>query len=289
MDVKRKGKTGKRLNRSLKGDISLFIFLLTLGAFMVLPFVYSVLMSLKPMEELFLFPPKFFVRRPTFDNYLDFFKIVGNLWIPFSRYILNSVMIAVCVTSGNVIISSLAAFPLAKGDFPGRKIVYQVIVISLLFTSSVTGIMQYIVMVRLDMIDTMWALTLPFVATPLGVFLMRQFMVSLPDSLLEAAKIDGAGQFRTWAGIVMPNVRPAWLTLVVFAFQSSWAITGGNMVYTESLKPLPTLLGQIASSGISRIGAGTAASVIMMLPPVIALLLVQGNIIQTMAHSGIKE
>ena len=284
-----RGKSGKRLNRSIAGDVFLLVFLLLIGVFMVLPFVYSLLMSLKPMEELYLFPPRFFVRRPTADNFFDLSKLVNNMWVPFGRYLLNSFMISVCVTVGNVLIASAAAFPLAKGNFPGRKAVSEIVVVALLFTSSVTGIMQYVLMAKAGMIDTFFPLVLPYISTPLGVFLMRQFMVSLPDSLIEAAKIDGAGYVTTWWRVVMPNVRPAWLTLTVFAFQTSWAVTGGNMIFSESLKPLPTLLNQIASSGIGRAGAGAAAAVIMMIPPILIFLFVQSNIIETMAHSGIKE
>lgn len=283
------GHKKKRINRSLKGDLALLFWLLVLGAFMILPFIYSIVQSLKPVEELFLFPPRFFVRRPTLENYEMLFKLAGNLWVPFGRYALNSILVAAIVTSAHVILSSMAAFPLAKVKFPGSNLIFRVVLMSLLFVSQVTGIMQYVLMARAHMIDTFWALILPSVAAPLGLFLMKQFMMQIPEPMLEAAYIDGARPIYTWWHIVMPNVKPAWLTLSVFAFQSAWGITGGSFIYNESLKTLPTILSQIAASGIARAGVGAASAVVLMLPPAVLFIFTQSKIIETMTHSGIKE
>jgi ABC-type glycerol-3-phosphate transport system permease component len=144
-------------------------------------------------------------------------------------------------------------------------------------------------MAKLGMINTYWALILPSVAGTLGLFLMRNFMVSLPFSLIESANIDGAGLFRIFWQIVMPNVKPAWLTLLIFTFQGLWNGAGSRFIYTESLKVLPTILGQISSAGIARAGVGSAVAVVMMIPPIITFLLVESNVLETMAHSGIKD
>lgn len=278
-----------RLYRSLSGDITIFMLLLIVGVFMVLPFVYAIIQSLKPMNEQFIFPPRLYVVNPTLENYIMLFKLVGNLWVPFSRYAFNSIFISVAVTGLHVVIASTAAYPLAKAKFPGSKFLFEVIILALLFTSQVTGIMQYIILAKMHFVDTYFSLILPYVSAPLGLFLMKQFMSQVPDAVIEAARVDGSGSFKTCWLIVMPAVKPAWLTLIIFSFQSAWGITGYQFIYNESLKTLPTVLGQIASSGIARAGVGTAASVILMLPPVIVFILTQSNVLETMTHSGIKE
>lgn len=264
------------------------LLLLFLGAFMVLPLVYSAMQAFKPAEELFLFPPRFFVRRPSFGNFRDLIKATTTSVVPFGRYVINTGFSTVVITVVNVVLASMAGFALGKGRFPGSKAIIRIIITSLLFTSQVTGIIQYVIMAKLYMIDTYWAVILPHIATPMSLFLMVQFMGQVPDSLIEAARIDGAGLFRIWYAVVMPNVKPAWLTLTMFAFQSSWSLTSNNLIYSEELKMLPTALTQITSSGITYAGAGAASVFILMLPPIIVFMLLQSSMIQTMAHSGIK-
>lgn len=282
-------KSRKKYGGSLGGDIAIFVLLILLGIFMLFPIYLSVVQSLKPSEELFLFPPKLYVMAPTDQNFVDLLNTASNMWVPFSRYIFNSVFVAVVVTVSQLIFSSSAAYALAKGNFPGQKALNKIIEIALLFTSTVTFIMQYMVMATLGMIDTYLAITLPFIATPMGMYLMRQFMGQIPDSLIEAAKLDGAGHFRCCWQIVMPNVKPAWLTLMIFAFQGAWQITGYAFIYNEALKPIPTVLQQISASGIARAGVAAAAVVIIMIPPILVFILCQSSVMETMAQSGLKD
>lgn len=256
---------------------------------MLFPIYLSVVQSLKPSQELFLFPPKLYVMNPTTQNFTDLLNTASNMWVPFSRYVFNSVFVAVVVTVSQLLIASSCAFALAKGNFPGRKLLNKLIEIALLFTSTVTFIMQYMVMATLGLIDTYWAITLPYIATPMGMFLMRQFMGQIPDAIIEAAKLDGAGSIRTCWQIVMPNVKPAWLTLMIFAFQGAWQITGYSFIYNEALKPIPTVMQQISAAGIARAGVSAAAVVITMVPPIIVFLLCQSNVMETMAQSGLKD
>ncbi len=279
----------RRLNRTLFGDAMTFVVLGVLGAFMILPFVYAILQSFKPLEEIFLFPPRFFVRRPTLDNYYQLFRLTNSLWVPFSRYVMNSVFVTLFGTTLHVIFASMAAFPLAKFRFPGRTLIFYLVTLALLFTPEVTAIPQYIIMARLGMINTYWALLLPPIAMPLGLFLMRQFMLTVPDSLVDAAVIDGAAKFRIYWRIIMPAVKPAWLTLVIFSFQGLWNREGLAFIYDESLKMLPSALRQIGTAGIGRAGVGAAAAVILLVPPLITFLIVQSNVMETMTHSGIKS
>lgn len=256
---------------------------------MIFPIYLSVVQSLKPTQELFLFPPKLYVMNVTGQNFVDLLNTASNMWVPFSRYVFNSVFVAVVVTVAQLIFSSSCAFALAKGNFPGKKTLNKVIEIALLFTSTVTFIMQYMVMATMGLIDTYWAITLPYIATPMGMFLMRQFMGQIPDAIIEAAKLDGAGAIRTCWQIVMPNVKPAWLTLMIFAFQGAWQITGYSFIYNEALKPIPTVMQQISAAGIARAGVSAAAVVITMIPPIVVFLFCQSNVMETMAQSGLKD
>lgn len=286
---KYKIKKTKRVNRSTGGNILVFLMLVILGGFMLMPVVYTVVQAFKPMEELFLFPPRFTVSNPTVKNFKLIGQLIDNLWVPFSRYTFNSVFVSAAGTAGNVIIASMAAYPLAKNDFPGKKFLFRIVTVALLFSGGVLGLAQYIIMAKLHMINTYWALILPSVATPMGLFLMKQFMEGISTSLLEAARIDGMNEFRIYWSIVMPNVKPAWLTMIIFAFQGMWSMTGGNFIYKEELKMLPTALAQIQSGGIARAGVAAAANLLMFIPPVLMFLITQSSIMETMAHAGIKE
>ena len=273
----------------LAGNIAIFAFLLLLGLFMALPIYLAVIMAFKPVHELFIFPPKLYVLDPTLDNFRDMFRTLSELWVPFERYVFNTVLVTVCVTAAQCFLASMAAFVLAKCRIPGGNFLNKVIVTSLLYQSNVIYIMQYIVMAKLHMIDTYLALILPSVASPMCLFLMRQSMATVPDAMIEAAKVDGASLFTICWKIVIPNQKPALMTMMIFAFQAAWNIQGGTLVHSESLKTLPTVVAQAASAGLARAGVAMAAAVFMLIPPVVVFMLAQRQVIETMAHSGIKD
>jgi ABC-type glycerol-3-phosphate transport system permease component len=279
----------KKLNRSFAATLVLFLLLSLFGAFMALPLVYTINNAFKPLDELFLFPPRFFVRNPTPDNFYDLIYLLGNSWVPFSRYLSNTIFITVLGTVGHVIFASAAAYPLAKYKFPGSKALSTIVVLSLMFSPHVTSIPNYMIMSRLGWIDTHASIIIPAWAFPLGLFLMRQFMEQLPDSILEAAKIDGASEYRVFSHIVMPNVKPAWLTLIILRLPALWGSDGGSFIYTENLKTLNYALGQITQGGIARAGAGAAVGLVLMTVPIVMFIISQSNVIQTMATSGIKD
>lgn len=285
-----KKRTGKRQSHSLAGDIGVFLFLALLGAFMILPFVYAVAQSLKPMEELFIFPPKLTVSSPTLDNFINLFLRTNNMWVPFERYIFNSVFMTILGTAISVFVSSLAAFPLAKYRFPGSAVYEKIIILALLFVYEVTFIPQYVLMSKMGLIDTPMAIIFPAAASPLGLFLMKQFMVQMiPNQLIEAATVDGAGKLKIYRYIVMPNVKPAWITLIILSFQGLWNRDTATLIYTEQLKSLPALFRQISTSNaIATSGIAAAAAVLMMIPPIVVFVFSQNSMVETMAHSGIK-
>lgn len=278
-----------RLSRSRAGTFGIFLFMLLMGTFMLLPAIYSVVQAFKPIDEIFAFPPRFFVRNPTLENFKQVLLLADNLWVPFSRYIFNSLLISVGGTFLYVMISSLAAYTLAKAKFRGIGLISALVVWTLLFNADVTAMPRYIVISKLGMINTYWAVLLPALSGTMGVFLIRQFIVSaIPDSTLEAARIDGASEYLIFFRIVMPSAKAAWMTVVIFAFQTFWNLNPQSYIYSENLKQLPAVLSSIAAGGIARAGAASAVSVILMIPPIFIFILSQSSVVETMAHSGLK-
>lgn len=279
----------KRISRSVGGDIMLFVFLVLTALLMAMPIMYIISNSLKSYNELFQFPPKIMVRNPTFDNYADLFTLISSSWVPFSRYLLNTAMITVVGTVGNVVLGSMAAYAISKIQFPGYKLCFKLIVLSLMFSATVTAIPNYLIMAKLGWIDTYASLIVPALQSSLGIYLMKQFIDQIPDSLIEVARIDGAGDGRIYLSIIMPSVKPAWLTVIILSVQSLWNTTGGTYIFSEQLKTLPVAMSQTVSSGIARAGASAAVSVIMLSVPVITFIASQSQVIETMTTSGMKE
>lgn len=200
--------------------------------------------------------------------------------------------IAIVGTVGHVIFASAAAYPLAKLKFPGKRVLFSLVVLSLMFTAYVTQVPNYMIISWLGLINTYWAILLPAFGMTLGLYLMKQFMEQIPDALLEAAKIDGASEYRIYWQIIMPIVKPAWLTLIIFSLQSLWtngSVTSHKYIYSEQLKTVDYVFGQIASGGLVRTGPVAAVTLLMMLVPITVFIVTQSNIIQTMSTSGLKE
>ncbi len=293
IQVKKHLITRRHPNRSIAGDIGIYLLLVIVGILMVFPLVFLVGSSLKPLDELFRFPPPVWPQNPTTDNFSDLFVTMGQSWVPFSRYLVNTIVITLLGTFGHLVIASMAAFVLAKYEFPGGRMFFAVVTTCLMFSGYVTGIPNYLIMSRLGMIDTYFTLLLPAFAAPIGLFLMKQFMEGLPTALIEAATIDGAGHFRVFWSIVMPNVKPAWLTMIIFSVQSLWNTNAATVIYSEAKKPLAYALQQIqagvAAGAVQRTGQVAAANVIIVSVPIIIFVLSQSRILETMASSGIKD
>ena len=279
----------RKPNRSFWGDLGIYILMAIMGAAMAFPLVFSIASSLKPLDELFRYPPRVFPSHVTFDNFSDLIVTMGQSWVPFSRYLTNTVFITLVGTFGHVVIASMAAFVLAKYDFPGSKTFFAVVVTALMFSGYVTGIPNYVIMSKIGIIDTYWAIILPAFAAPIGLFLMKQTMESLPTALIEAAHIDGAGEFRIFWSIVMPNVKPAWLTIIIFSVQNLWNTNAATVIYSEAKKTLVYALQQIQAGGIARTGQAAAVTVIVMLVPITIFICSQNMILETMASSGLKD
>ena len=279
----------KQLNRSHFGNFLVILMLVVVGIFMGLPLYYNVIQAFKPVEERFIFPPRFYISNPTGANFSQLFQLVSDLTVPFTRYLFNSVFISIASTAASVLIGAMAAYPFAKKKFPGRNGLWRLIMLTLLFSGGVTALPAYIIKAKLGLINTYWVLILPTLASTLHMFLLRQFMLQIPDSLLEAAKLDGANDFFVFLNVVMPNVKPAWMTVMVLSFTHIWNTGSGGVIFKEEYKLLPTALSQISAGGIARSGAAAAAAVLLMIPPIVSFVLTQSKMLQTMAHSGIKD
>ncbi len=278
------------LNRSAGGDAGITFMLAVLGVIMFFPMYYVVIQSLKPLDELFMFPPRFYVINPTLDNFSDLFTLMSDSWVPFSRYIFNTVFITICGTCGNLVFASMAAYALAKLKFPGRNAIFQMIVMSLMFHSTVNQVTHFIILSAFGWVDTYLSVIVPSLAGTMGLYLMKQFMESsVPDTVLESARLDGASEFRTFLIIAMPMVKPAWLTLMIETFKGLWNSGSSIYIHSEELKTFNYAINQILTGGIARSGAGAAAIVIMMIVPIGVFVLNQSQIIETMGSSGMKD
>lgn len=275
------------LNRSKGGDTGITIMLFILGAFMILPLWYLIITSLKPLGERNMTPPLLYVMKPTLQNYIDLFTNMNSTWVPISRYIFNTLVISVGATFGCLVIGSLTAYALAKIKFPGRNAVFALIRWSLMISSTVTGLTNFFIYVWLGWLNTYWISIVPVWASTLGLYLMKQFIeANVSDEMIEAARIDGCSELRIYWQIVMPLVKPAWLTLLVTTFQSVWNAGASSYVWSEQLKTFNSAISTISSVST---GASSAGSVLMMSVPVIFFIVNQARIVETMGSSGMKD
>lgn len=279
----------KRFTRSKAGNVVYVAFLVLFGLFSMLPLIYCVSTSLKPLDELMKFPPSFLVKRVTWQNYMVLPSLLSNLKVPLSKHIFNSIFVSVVTTFLYVICSTMAAFSLSKSNIKGKKTMFIIVQFALLFNSYTLAIPQYLIYSYLGMVDTYLVYILPMLAGTMGVFLMKQYMESsIPDALLEAAKIDGAGPFRIFWQIVLPMVKPCIMTLTLFGFRDVWSAVPNGTIFSETLKTLPMIMSQITAGGIARSGSAMAVTVIMMIPPIVVYMISQSNVLESMNSAGIK-
>ena len=285
----RRSRAVLRPNRSRAGDYFIFCLLLLFGSFFAFPLVFAINNAFKPLNELFLFPPRLFVINPTLNNLQDLFILMSRSWVTFTRYIFNTAFITVVGTIGHLLIASMGAYAVSKYVFPGSRVFFNLVVLTLMFSGFVTAIPNFLILSSLGWIDTYFAAVVPHFAFPMGFFLMKQFLDTVPVSLVESAKIDGASEWAIYSRICIPLIKPAILTGTIFSFQALWNNPQANLIYTEQLKTLPFALSQIVTGGIARAGVGAAVTLVMMIVPIILFILAQSNILRTMANSGIKE
>ncbi len=275
-------------------QVLLYLFLTLLVIFTAMPLVYVATTAFKPLDELFIFPPRFFTSHPVLDNFNGLLVTLDNSSVPFSRYIFNSVLVSALVVLGTLVISTMAAYGLVKHQPVGSNVIFALILAALMFSPHVTQIPNYMVVEKLGLLDTYWALILPKVAVAFNMFLMKQFMEQLPNEYIEAARIDGACELQIFAKIVVPFVKPAIATLVVFSFVNTWNDYFTPLIFTSSgqMKTLPLAIQSIAggagASSLATAGTMAAATFVTMIPTVLIYTLMQSKVINTMSYSGIK-
>ncbi len=289
-DKRGKKSAVKRYTRTKAGNFALVLFLVAGGLFSMLPLIYCVSTSFKPLDELLIFPPRFLVHRPTIGNYTILPDLMASLKVPLSRYVFNSIVITLFTTFIYILIALMAAYAISKGTFKGRNAIFWTVQFALMFNAYTLAVPQYLIFSKLGLIDTYWIYILPPMASTMGVFLGKQYIEGyVPDALLEAAKIDGANQFKVFWSIVMPTIKPIWLTLLLFTFRDIWAMVPSGKIFSEELKILPQVVTQITAGGTARAGSAMAVTVIMMIPPIIVFLVSQSSVAESMSSAGIKE
>jgi ABC-type glycerol-3-phosphate transport system permease component len=274
------------------GRMLFYILLSAFALLMLAPLVYLASSAFKPTSELFLFPPRFFVMNPTTRNFYQLLLVTGTSFVPFSRYIFNSLVVTTAIVVGGVLVSALAAYPLAKHKMPFRSAIFNMIVFSLMFSPMVLQIPQYLVISRIGLMNTYFAQVIPYLAAPIGMFLMVQFARQIPEALLEAARIDGANEWKVFWVLVLPMLQPAIATFALFSFIQAWNDPYPAMVYSthEDMKSLPIAIQTISGGAgvVARVGTFAAASFLMIIPTILVFIITQRMVLQTMAHSGLK-
>ncbi|MDY0139656.1 MAG: carbohydrate ABC transporter permease [Candidatus Izemoplasmatales bacterium] len=285
---------GTKINPSRfhKSQIKYLVILSPIVLFMALPLIYIFNVAFKPLEELFYYPPRFFALRFTMSNFVRLFSVTGSSGIPMSRYLFNSLIVTALVLFFSVLISTMAGYALSKLHFKGKKIMNEINTIALMFVGIAVMIPRYLIVEQLGLIDNFFVHVLPYLAVPVGLFLVKQFIDQIPDELLDAARIDGANELQIYTKIILPLIKPAIATIVILSFQSVWNSADTSTVYinNDNLKTFAFYMNTLTSgtNGVAGQGMAAAASLIMFVPNFIIFLVMQSKVMDTMAHSGIK-
>lgn len=275
-----------------RSQIKYILVITPIALFMLLPLIYIFNYAFKPLEEMFYYPPRFFVEKFTLQNFVRLFSVTGTSGIPMSRYLFNSIMVTVMVIVASVIISTLAGYALSKLNFRGKKLMNEINTLALMFVGVAVMIPRYLIIEKLGLIDSFFIHVLPYLAIPVGLFLVKQFVDQIPNELLDASRIDGASEFQIYTKIILPLIRPAIATTVILSFQSVWNSADTSITYinNDSLKTFAFYMSTLTTNtnGVAGQGMAAAASLIMFLPNLLIFMVMQSKVMDTMAHSGIK-
>lgn len=273
-------------------QIPFLLLVLPIALFTSLPLIYIFNHAFKPFDELIDYPPKFFVRRPTLDNFRDLFDVATTTGIPISRYLFNSLVVTVIVVVLSVFLSTITGYALSKMKFHFNNYLTKINTIAMMFVGTAVVIPRYLVIEKLGLIDTFYVHILPVIAVPVGLFLVKQFIDQIPKDIIESAKIDGASHFMIYRKIVLPLIKPAIATIAILSFQAVWnnAAISATFIDTDALKSFAYYMSILSSGSNTVAGAGmtAVATLIMFLPNLIIFIILQNKVMNTMAHSGIK-
>ncbi|MBS4177861.1 carbohydrate ABC transporter permease [Lederbergia citrea] len=277
-----------------KSQLKFYFFLIPLAIFMAMPIVYIIFHAFKPIDELFAYPPRFFVQKPTMQNFSDLFMKTNDSGIPLSRYLFNSIIITLIVVFLTILFSTMAGYALSKKNFLLKKTIFEINTLALMFVPAAVAIPRYLLIENLGLINSFWVHILPLLAMPIGLFLVKQFIDQIPNELIEAARMDGASDFRIYTTIVIPLIKPAIATVAILSFQMVWNNVETSTLYVndEGLKTfsfyMSTLASQVSGNTVAGQGIAAAATLIMFVPNLIIFIILQSQVMNTMAHSGIK-
>ena len=291
--IRRLQQSGINPTRFERGQVKFYLYLIPIAVIMALPILMIVLNAFKPLDELNAYPPRFFVRMPTWENFRRLFSATQGSTVPISRYLFNSIVVTLIVVVCTVVICVAAGYVLSKKRFKYKKFLFSLNTLALMFVPVAVAIPRYLVIVFTGMYDSFWAQIIPLLAMPVGLFLLKQFIDQIPDALIEAAVIDGADDFTILRRIIIPIIMPAVATVAMMAFQAAWNSTEASAMFVENetLKTfayyMSTLTGATGNT-ISGQGISAAASLILFLPNLILFIILQSRVMNTMAHSGLK-
>ena len=274
------------------GQLKIILIILPLVIFMGMPIIFIINHAFKPMEELFAFPPTFFVKNATLENFTKLIKFSDSSGIPLSRYIFNSLLVTAITVGVALLLTTMSAFALSKIKFKGRNVLAQINQIAIMFVSTAVFIPRYLVICNLGLIDNILAHILPLVAMPVALFLVKHFVEQIPDSLLEAAYMDGATDLDVYLKVILPMIKPAIATASILVFQQVWTNmeTSSYFFNDESMKTLTFYMNTLvnANNTVAGQGMSAAASLIMFVPNLVLFIILQNKVMNTMANSGIK-
>ncbi|MBK8137228.1 MAG: carbohydrate ABC transporter permease [Chloroflexi bacterium] len=277
-------------------QLKFYILLVPLSVLMLLPIIYIFSSAFKPPDELFAYPPRFFVLNPTLKNFTDLFSRLSISGIPISRYLFNSILVTLVTVAASILVSSAAAYALSKKRFKLKQTLFAINTVALMFVPIAVNIPRFLVIERLQLLDTFWVHVLPVLAMPVGLFLLKQFIDGIPDEVIEAAQIDGASDWWIYWRIILPMIQPALATIAILTFQSAWNNADISTLYinNESLRTLAFYLGTLTATtatgaaAVAGQGIAAAAALIMFLPNLVIFIVLQRQVMSTMSHSGLK-
>ncbi|TYS66940.1 carbohydrate ABC transporter permease [Sutcliffiella horikoshii] len=287
---------GTKINpdRFHKSQLKFYAFLIPLAIFMAMPIVFVFSHAFKPIDELFAYPPRFFVQKPTMQNFIDLMNNTSTSGVPMSRYLFNSISITLIVVFVTVLISTMAGYALSKKRFKLKKTIFEINTLALMFVSAAVVIPRYLLIEKVGLLDTFLVHIFPLIAMPIGLFLVKQFIDQIPNELIEAAQMDGATDYQIFRKIIIPLVKPAIATIAILSFQLVWNNTETSTLFVdnENLKTfafyMSTLTSATSGNTVAGQGMAAAASLIMFIPNLIIFIILQSQVMNTMAHSGIK-
>ena len=290
VDIKKIKARKFNLKKVTPGKVLYYIFMIAFAAFMLLPLLYMITTAFKPLDELFLFPPRILVRNPTLQNFTDLAATMNSNEVPFLRYVFNSIVVTVLSVAGTVIVCSMGAFVAEKLKLKGMGVFSQIVIYALMFSVPAAQIPIYLLISNTGLLDNYLALIIPKLATPMYFFLYQQFVSQVENELLESAKLDGCSNMKIFLKIIVPMTKAVISTIVVFSFVNNWNDAFSPMIYInkQAMKTLPIILQTIGTGGVARAGAGAAAALLTTAPSIVLNLLMQRNVLKTMAYSGIK-